>query len=301
MFDEILSILTYKITIMPKTGFLVSQGSLPLDPAEPDISFMRCSIPGIGALPYIPGSSIKGPFRAHGESLLKSLENQTGKRFACNSQDEQAVCREKSISKDSKGSEKYLGICYACRMFGCTLVASVIRFEDCYPWQNLEEASDLYKRLDEHIMVRNGIAIDRNSGKVKGGALFYYESLNLPFYGQVVLKNPELWQVALFLKIIDHVNEGFQKFGRAKSRGLGRVEITPTELTLYTKGRKGFLFRTTNNGREASAECEIGNLKLSDDGWLRKGVVSGEEMIKANAFISKKGIEELLQRAEQVG
>ncbi|HQN23276.1 MAG TPA: hypothetical protein PLD70_13235, partial [Thermotogota bacterium] len=130
---------------------------------------------------------------------------------------------------------------------------------------------------------------------------FYYESVNLPFYGQMVFKNPELWQVALFLKIIDHVNEGFQKFGRAKSRGLGRVEITPTELTLYTKGKKGILFRTTNNAREASAECEIESLKLSDDGWLRKGVVSGEEMNKINAFISEKGIEELLRQTKQVG
>ncbi|HPH11585.1 MAG TPA: hypothetical protein PKW59_12055, partial [Thermotogota bacterium] len=92
-----------------------------------------------------------------------------------------------------------------------------------------------------------------------------------------------------------------QKFGRAKSRGLGRVEITPTELTLYTKGKKGILFRTTNNAREASAECEIESLKLSDDGWLRKGVVSGEEMNKINAFISEKGIEELLRQTKQVG
>ncbi|HPB88467.1 MAG TPA: RAMP superfamily CRISPR-associated protein, partial [Thermotogota bacterium] len=188
-----------------------------------------------------------------------------------------------------------------CRMFGCMLVASVIRFEDCYPWRNLEEASNLYKELDEHIMVRNGISIDRNSGKVNKGALFYYESVNLPFYGQVVLKNPELWQVALFLKIIDHINEGFQKFGRAKSRGLGRVKIEPTELTLYTKGKKGILFRTTDNRREASSERVIEGLMLNDDGWLRKGIVSGEEMKKVNAFISKKGIEELLQQAKRVG
>ena len=300
MFDEILSILTYTMTITPRTGFLVSQGTLPLDPAEPDISFMRCSIPGIGTLPYIPGSSIKGPFRAHGESLLRSLGDNANNRFACNI-DKRDTCSGKRELKRSTGAEKYLGICYACRMFGCMLVASAIRFEVCYPWRNLDEASNLYKELDEHIMVRNGISIDRNSGKVKESALFYYESANLPFYGQVVLKNPELWQVALFLKIIDHVNEGFQKFGRAKSRGLGRVEITPTELTLYTKGKKGILFRTSDNRREASAECEIESLKLSDDGWLRKGVVSGEEMNKINAFISEKGIEELLRQTKQVG
>jgi len=40
---------------------------------------------------------------------------------------------------------------------------------------------------------------------------------------------------------------------------------------------------------------------LNDDGWLRKGIVSGEEMKKVNAFISKKGIEELLQQAKRVG
>jgi len=300
MFDEILSILTYKITITPQTGFLVSQGSMPLDPSEPDISFMRCTLPGIGLLPYIPGSSIKGPFRAHGESLLRSLGDETRNHFACNIGESTTCGRNREFSRLS-GSEKYLKICYACRMFGCMLVASVIRFEDCYPWRNLDEASNLYKELDEHIMVRNGISIDRNSGKVKESALFYYESANLPFYGQVVLKNPELWQVALFLKIIDHVNEGFQKFGRAKSRGLGRVEITPTELTLYTKGKKGILFRTTDNRREASVEIEIEGLKLSDDGWLKKGVVSGEEMKKVNTFISEKGIEELLQQAKRVG
>ncbi|HPB88212.1 MAG TPA: RAMP superfamily CRISPR-associated protein [Thermotogota bacterium] len=300
MFDEILSILTYKITITPQTGFLVSQGSMPLDPSEPDISSMRCTLPGIGLLPYIPGSSIKGPFRAHGESLLRSLGDENHNHFACNIGESTTCGRNREFSRLS-GSEKYLKICYACRMFGCMLVASVIRFEDCYPWQNLEEASDLHKKLDEHIIVRNGISIDRNSGKVRESALFYYESVNLPFYGQMVFKNPELWQVALFLKIIDHVNEGFQKFGRAKSRGLGRVEITPTELTLYTKGKKGILFRTTNNAREASAECEIESLKLSDDGWLRKGVVSGEEMNKINAFISEKGIEELLRQTKQVG
>jgi len=300
VFDEILSLLAYRVMITPKTGFLVSQGTLPLSPTEPDISFMRCEVPGVGALPYIPGSSLKGPFRAHGEALLRSLSHNTNARFACDI-GHNSACSQSIDFKRLSGKEKYLKICYACRTYGCLGVASVIRFEDAYPWRVPEEAEAIYKNLEERVMVRNGISVDRNSGKVKEGALFFYESVNLPFYSQIFLKNPEIWQVALFLKTIEHINEGFQKFGHSKSRGMGRVEIVPTELTVYTKGRNGLLFRTSTNNTEGALEKAIEGIDLTDDRWLRKSAVSGDRLKAVNDALLREGIDQLLRQTKQVG
>ncbi|WP_448516528.1 RAMP superfamily CRISPR-associated protein [Pseudothermotoga sp.] len=237
MFSKLVCTLSFSLQLTPKTGLLVSAGGESIDPTLPDISFMRTNINGLN-VPIIPGSSVKGPVRSFCESFLRGFADpQNKERYSCDLTN-QPCGSKKEKGKDSekeKFKNVYRNCCLACRTFGMTSMASVMRFSDFYPFKDpLEIDEKTLRELEKLIVPRTGIKINRSTGKVEGKALFEYESAFFPFYGTVVMKNPERWQVGLFFYALDAINSGLIRFGRSKSRGLGWVEAKVTKLDYFS-------------------------------------------------------------------
>jgi CRISPR-associated RAMP protein (TIGR02581 family) len=174
-------------------------------------------------LPYIPGSSLKGIFRATSEFIARSYGLNVclmgeGCKNSYND-DLQGVMKTGDVEKIRATLSKY---CLICKIYGSATFRSHINFEDAYPPEG-------------HIpsrSVKTGIAIDRKSGAVKTGALYQVEFVdpgavfsqttsffNLPNYG-----------IGLFTEVVENVNSGFIKIGGFKSRGFGRVLMKPKKL-----------------------------------------------------------------------
>ncbi len=87
-----------------------------------------------------------------------------------------------------------------------------------------------------HFERRPGIQISRRNGTVAHGP-FEVETITAgEFYGEITLRNYQLWQVALLALVIRDINEGYQRVGAMKSRGLGRVRIFIDEFRLDQYG-----------------------------------------------------------------
>uniref|UniRef100_A0A832I8B5 CRISPR type III-associated protein domain-containing protein n=1 Tax=Pseudothermotoga hypogea TaxID=57487 RepID=A0A832I8B5_9THEM len=259
MFSRLVCAFSFSLQLTPKTGLLVSAGGESIDPTLPDISFMRTNINGLN-VPIIPGSSVKGPVRSFCESFLRGFADpQNKERYSCDLTNQ--PCGSK---KGNKSKHSYKDSCLACRTFGMTSMASVIRFSDFYPVKDpLEIDERTLRELEKLIVPRTGIKINRSTGKVEAGALFEYESAFFPFYGSVVMKNPERWQVGLFFYALDAINSGLIRFGRSKSRGLGWVEAKVTKLEYFSPTGKLVFRKDVSDFEEfdwfeiAAGTCDI--------------------------------------------
>jgi len=237
MFKTFVSIFCLNMKLEPEAGFLIASGAFPVDPSEPDIQFIKmkhASFPK--EFPFIPGSSIKGPIRSHAEALLRSK----GKSVCDVLSSKEGNCCSSYSKKDVEDTdvERYKASCMACRTFGGRKLASKVRVDDFLPYESNEELNQAFDRIEKALTVRNGIAIDRKSGKVKGGALFFHHSYSIPFYGTITLKNPEKWQLALLFILIDHINAGLIKFGHSKSRGLGKLNAEIRSIDIFSPDDK---------------------------------------------------------------
>ena len=91
--------------------------------------------------------------------------------------------------------------------------------------------------MEPLLETRPGIAIDRQSGKPRGGAVFEMEILTGgAFHATLTASNYQLWQLGLLQLVVDEMNNGEQKLGYAKSRGLGLVKVEPVNLVVEQFG-----------------------------------------------------------------
>jgi hypothetical protein len=73
---------------------------------------------------------------------------------------------------------------------------------------------------------RSQVAISRRTGSTQGGALFDLEVVvSGAFHGEIHLRNFQLWQLALLGVVLADLDEGRQRVGFGKSRGLGFVAV----------------------------------------------------------------------------
>jgi len=56
------------------------------------------------------------------------------------------------------------------------------------------------------------------------------------FFGEITLRNYQLWQLGLLALVLRDINEGHQRVGAMKSRGLGRVKVVVQEFRLDQYG-----------------------------------------------------------------
>lgn len=267
MFKTIRNFHIFHLKITPKSGFHIGSGDTDISPVATDAQFVRLNTPW-GKTVHIPGSSLKGVFRADAEALLKSM----GKEVCELSINRNKDCGDKfELKKVEKAEEIYPQVCYACKMFGNMKMASVVRFEDFFPFESdhsEDEKAKKIKEIEKYTFVRNGIKIDRLSGSTVKGALYDFEVLNGGnFYGNVLLKNPEIWQVLMFYKTIKNINDGFVKVGGKKSSGLGKLNVEIQSLEIYSTNKNAITFTTFENGRftDQNVQFNLENAEKEED------------------------------------
>lgn len=234
MFKTTHNMMKLKIKITPQTPLLVSSGKT-LDVTRPAMEFFRVNTPN-GETIYIPGSSIKGVLRAGLEAILGENKNSRIK-ICCTSE---KMCHEDRERRGSRNKVPYQSHCPICRLFGSGDLASRLEISDIFPYHLDDPADEKIKKIDQAKMMissRTGIQIDRKTGKTKGGALFDYEILGGgELFGEFTLTNYELYQPGFLFMLFSLSNEGFLRYGRSKSRGLGVLNFTIESIKIMQMG-----------------------------------------------------------------
>lgn len=199
-----------ELTLRPQTPLLIKSGEpTGLDPSLPDMQFVRTRRPD-GEVIYIPGSSFRGVLRSHAERLIRSVNENA----ACRATEQNCLQKQNLKEADLDGQEVYTKSCYACRLFGNTGIAARVKVGDFYPDGPL---------LTE---VRHGVAIDRVTGAVAHGPFQMETVTDGEFSGVITLRNFTLGQLGLLAAALLDIGDGLVPLGHAKSRGLGRVNLT---------------------------------------------------------------------------
>lgn len=214
----------------PDGPILIVQGGAALDPVVPDLAFVRTR-QGDQSTVYLPGSSLKGVLRAHGERLLATYiglpaaESPFAKKRHAPRRGEAERRRKKN---DTAGVYKLS--CEADRLFGSLQIAGRFRIGDAYPTKS--------SRTDANATeIRYGVAIDRSKQSTFGGALFEQEAVTGGrFHFQATFENFELWMVSLVLQVLRDLDVGLVQIGHAKSRGFGSVHVLSPALELRYPG-----------------------------------------------------------------
>ncbi|MDI3517534.1 MAG: hypothetical protein PWP09_1600 [Thermotogota bacterium] len=249
MFKSFRSFHTLKLVIEPETSLLIKSGDTPVDPTVPDMAFVRIPTP-FGETVYIPGSSLKGVMRSHAAQLLAGVGKDICAISVANGDcGNKAVNGEKVMNIDS-GVLRYQHSCHVCRTFGSTALASVVRVADFFPYPYDAPEEEKKKKISEiskMLGFKTGIKIDPKSGTVQSRALYTAEILSGGrFYGELVLKNPEIWQLGLIFKVIEDMNNGVVRLGHMSTRGLGKVKVTIEEVFVETTSSDGIAFTKFN-------------------------------------------------------
>lgn len=180
---------------------------------------------------YVPGTSIRGPFRALAERIIRSLmPEDTSPRFtACDpfeQDDERTLGCSKRLAKADQGESVYARACPACKLFGCAGLASRIRFADADI-----RGSSVYRDM---------IGIDRFTGGVYKGANMRFHVLeDTSFTTTVTVINFELWQLGLLAYIFRDFEIGLVPIGFGKTKGFGLVRGKVSDIVLtYPSAQK---------------------------------------------------------------
>lgn len=224
------------VSVSPRTPLLIKSGEKAgIDPSRPDMEFVRTHRrkddgDTVETL-YIPGSSFRGVLRAHAERLVRSVKEDG----ACIITDKN--CLQKQSNKESNkesnldGVQAYILSCFACKLFGNTGLASRLQVGDLYP--------GLAAPLTE---TRYGVAIDRVTGAVAHGPFNLEIVTDGVFEGVLTLRNFTLGQLGLLSASLLDIADGYVALGHAKSRGLGRVNVTFKEAVFrFAKDPQGRL------------------------------------------------------------
>jgi CRISPR-associated protein Csm3 len=262
-------------------GYLVNETPLrigvgrepPLGSAV-DLAVARVKLDG-RAVPYIPGSSLKGVFRSVAVQLatLKGLKVCSGlSRETCMDWERPELGGETLLRWiqlelwEGRSLEAIKGFheraCLLCKMFGAPSFTGHVEFRDAYP---LGEGGGL---LETPTGVRTGIAIDRRTGAVYSHALYQVEYVEpgARFKFVVYTTNLPNYALGLLAKILKMVSDGWVKVGGFKTRGFGEVRIEdPVLAARGTSVRDAKLFALD----ERDAEADLAGLAEASEGWLK--------------------------------
>jgi len=172
---------------------------------------------------FVPGTSLRGPFRAQGERILRSLLPESRPELICDPFEQDNAARLSCSKRLETNSQKppYKHACLACRLFGCTHTASRIAFTDGVIEQG---CSSVYRDM---------IGIDRFSGGVAKGANMRFHCLEgAAWTTNITVTNFELWHLGLLAYLFrDFAEERVPiGFGKTKGFGLVRGEVQGVEL-----------------------------------------------------------------------
>lgn len=192
----------------------------------------------VGRLPFfIPGTSIRGAWRAHLERVLRSLDPPETARV-CDPLDDaeeeqgkppssyRACSAALTAEKERRGKERrsfvpYTLSCPVCRLFGNTVQASRLSISD----------GELMNGNEKLVVSREHVRIDRKSGRVAPGALIKYFGLQgARFRVEIHLRNFELQHLRLMGALLKDVAVGGVPLGSGKNKGYGQMRATFEEI-----------------------------------------------------------------------
>lgn len=184
---------------------------------------------------YLPGSSLKGVFRSHVEKVIRTLGGAVCDPFGkLQDKGDEAACSDKfeirsKMERDLSNEQIYQDSCPACRLFGSTSFIGRVSIGDAY----LPQGSIV--RTES----RDGVGIDRFTGGASRHAKFELEvvSANMTFETQIHLRNFECWQLGALLLVAKDLEDGFIHIGSGKSRGLGAVKGTTSQVQIFYPAR----------------------------------------------------------------
>ncbi|MBE9506673.1 MAG: CRISPR-associated RAMP protein [Chloroflexi bacterium] len=183
--------------------------------------------------PYIPGSSFKGAYRAHLEALLRGLDEElaclstdtaarfgkTGAAPGCLSQGDVGELKRKYGDNPAELSRRILErSCRTCRLCGAPWLASKLMVRDMPV-----VAETWFGRY----LIRDGVAIDRDTETVGQGLKFDYEAVpaGTAFRFEMVVENGTEAELGLALLGLREFEDGLVTLGGGRSRGLGQVRL----------------------------------------------------------------------------
>jgi CRISPR-associated RAMP protein (TIGR02581 family) len=254
------------LCIEPVTPILIKTGRETFDPTRPDHEFVR-TVTEFGEAPYLPGSSLKGVIRSHAERILRTLNLE---KSECD------ITQKACVPSGGQNVVRYEQHCFACRTFGSMKLASRIRFTDAYPWTLNADKEEMEKSIKSVLLEsRTNVRIDRRTGAAARGALFNAEVVTSgKFHSEIVIRNYQLWQIALLALVFRDINAGHQRVGASKSRGLGKVKVTITDFDMSQFG-----ILASDNSKLTG----VGQV----DGYLASyGLVKDDSIVKPNLLSS---------------
>ncbi|MDM8537374.1 CRISPR-associated RAMP protein Csx7, partial [Desulfobacterales bacterium HSG17] len=188
-------------------------------------------------IPILPGSTLKGNFRAFAERLsqylgmksclldsdLSGIKCVSDEKYRTNNDGKKiSVYEEFKELKTEKQKLEWLPkhTCNVCQLFGSPLQASRIFFSD----GNLEQGGD-------SILIRDGVCIDRDTETARHGAKYDFEVVpkGAVFSISIDIENPEDNDLALVAAALGEWENGF-RLGGFTSRGLGKVRLTDKKI-----------------------------------------------------------------------
>lgn len=179
--------------------------------------------------PYIPGSSFKGALRASVESLVRSISRSP--RAVCDPLSETGRCVSKSGDMTEAQFEELVKAetCLVCHIFGSPWLASKVSIRDLLVEEGIWV--DQYE-------VRNGVAIDRDTGTAAEGLLYDFEVVpaGTRFSCEVIVENADDWELGLLMIGLRPFELGEATLGGARSRGLGAVKLSWHKRTQVSGG-----------------------------------------------------------------
>lgn len=216
-------------TLYAKTPIHIGSGKENIDPVLVDNGILRNQ----KGEPFIPGSSLKGVIRSYIERLLKSEVFTDFK--ACLIVNEpcdikkmgEQIKESNLVINDEEEAEKiYSQLCDVCKIFGCNFFASKLQIRDA----NLISGESTY------IDVRNGVAIDRDTGTAAYKKNYDFEcvSVGTRFNFYMSVDNIEKKQEDILRLIINLLKSGEIRVGGKTSTGLGSIELQDYEVYKLT-------------------------------------------------------------------
>jgi CRISPR-associated RAMP protein (TIGR02581 family) len=176
--------------------------------------------------PVLPGSTLKGCFRATAEKLANYLALKACMLDSSLSEidcvGDQAYFRQvnDAFQKIKKEKDKLTWLqdhtCHVCRFFGSPMQSARIFFSD-----------GRLIRWAGGYQVRDGVVIDRDAGTARDGFKYDFEVTpkDTAFGLTIDLENPEPSELGLVSAVLAEWQNGF-RLGGFTSRGLGRVFLT---------------------------------------------------------------------------
>lgn len=243
MFDRFESRYTLLGKLITKTALHIGAGTS-LAVVGSDNPIVRDS----NGLPYIPGSSFKGPLRSLIESIVRAL-SPGGRQepWACDPLAEKKWCipsenmdqwqlevRNNGRTQGEVDQYVWKESCTVCRIFGSPWLASKVKVADLY----LTQGSNWGGRVE----VRDGVAIDRDTETVSGRRKYDFEVVPRETAFNLTLRvdNASDEELGLLFLGLREFTKGGAWVGGNTSRGLGQVQIEWDRFEAVV-GRKGLL------------------------------------------------------------